>query len=185
MRRKICELEHQSRRSQAMQGGLSTHMSMSVRMKNPRSDPTLEGMSSHAQTVQSVRAAERINRRVFTRQLKQGPSPTPEATDFGQSRFGHPICPIWANPILANPFLDLVCVMRPKGWGPNLEEWAPKGGGPEGWGAQNFRAFFFPLPPPVSLFFSAGGRIVGGDPTSSGFVPSSSSFFDLTFFGRK
>ena len=52
-------------------------MSMSVRMKNPRSDPTLEGMSSHAQTVQSVRAAERINRRVITRQLKQTKPPSP------------------------------------------------------------------------------------------------------------
>ena len=44
-----------------------------------------------------------------------------------------------ANPILANPFLDLVCVMvGPQGWGSNPEKigpegWAPKGGGPTGW----------------------------------------------------
>ena len=41
-----------------------------------------------------------------------------EETDFGQSVFGHPD--------LANPFLDLVCVMVeprrvwPRGWGPKF-----------------------------------------------------------------
>ena len=48
-------------------------------------------------------------------------------TDFGQNQFWPE--PILANPLSANPFLDL-------GWGP------------EGWGGPKIsRFFFFPLPP--------------------------------------
>ena len=36
-----------------------------------------------------------------------------EETDFGQSRFGHPDWPIWANQILANQFLAILVVARP------------------------------------------------------------------------
>ena len=58
---------------------------------------------------------------------------------FGPSLFFSP-GQFWPKPILAKPFLDLVC-HGPEGWGPNPERW-----GPEGWSRRvegpKFRAFF-------------------------------------------
>ena len=56
--------------------------------------------------------------------------------------------PILANPISANLFLDLVCVMAPKGGAQPQRK-----SGPKGEEAQNF-VFLFRLPPPISLFLS-------------------------------
>ena len=93
-----------------------------------------------------------------------------EETDFGQSIFGHrgfgPANFGQSNfgQSLANPFLDLVCVMAPnfgaqtpEGWGP--EKWGSESGGPK------FRAFFFRLPPHfcsfgLSLWGSSRGFLV-------------------------
>ena len=49
--------------------------------------------------------------------------------------------PVLANPFLANLFLDLVCIMvgPQRVWGQTRRK---VGGGPEGWGAQNFALFF-------------------------------------------
>ena len=56
-----------------------------------------------------------------------------EETDFGHLAIL--IWPIWANPILANPFLDLVCVMvGPRRAGP--EGCGFEGCGFEGWGPE-------------------------------------------------
>ena len=67
-----------------------------------------------------------------------------EGTDFGQSRFGHPDLTNFGQSIFANPFLDLVCVMAPKGGAQTQKKSCP-----EGWRAQNFALFF---PSPASSF---------------------------------
>ena len=67
---------------------------------------------------------------------------------------------------LAKPTLAQIGVSVYKMKKQSMEEQTPEGLGkrrvvsPEGWGGPKFRVFFFPLPPPFSIFFCLSGCLL-------------------------